>query len=220
MRTSENTAKLMQALAKAQAELEDPKQSQRGHHGTYASLADGLPGARRVLARHGVAILQAVNLEAAAVVTRLACGGEWIEGDYPLIMNSSKPQQQGANTTYARRYALWAMLGLAPEDDDGQSSNDSSKGNHRNWQKQPPKRAPAYSADSPRDPDAWVGFAAELDKIGWGVDHLASFLQWSGGKAAPWQMSADSRFAVLQKLAEPDEATRDKIERWEASRGA
>ncbi|MCK5223312.1 hypothetical protein KAR04_00965, partial [Candidatus Calescamantes bacterium] len=92
MRSSDKTGKLMAALAKAQAQLEDPKQSQRGHHGTYASLADGLPGARRVLAANGIAIMQAVDMEQRALLTRLAHGEEWIEGAYPLIFNDRKPQ--------------------------------------------------------------------------------------------------------------------------------
>lgn len=218
MRSSEQIAKLMQAMAKAQTEMQDPRQSQRGHHGTYASLADGLPGARRVLGAHGVALMQSVDLDRCAVVTRLACGAEWLEGDYPLIMNSSKPQQQGANMTYARRYALWSLLGLAPEDDDGQRSSDSPTGNHRDWQARPPKRAKP-SQERPVDADTWEGFVGQLDGLGWTVQRLAQFLTWSGGKVAPWAMAEAKRFELLQKLAEPPEALQAKIEAWEAEQG-
>jgi len=225
MRTSDTTGKLMAAIAKAQAELTDPRQAQSGHHGTYASLADGLPGARRVLSSHGIALLQSVNLEEKSLTTRLAMGGEWIEGDYPLIMNHNKPQQQGANTTYARRYALWAFLALAPEDDDGQQSSDNPQGNHRhgkprNWHDNPPKAAkPEWTADKPRDPGTWDGFKRELEALGWSLDNFGHFLKWSGGKSRPWELSGDRRGELLQKLAMPDEAMQKRIVAWEQERG-
>ena len=223
MRTSDKTGKLMATLAKAQAQLEDPKQSQRGHHGTYASLADGLPGARRVLAANGIAIMQAVDMEQRALLTRLAHGEEWIEGAYPLIFNDRKPQDQGSMTTYARRYALWAMLGLAPEDDDGHSAN-NAKGNNRGRQTRE-KRAstptpaatptgPAGSLTDTVDAKQWAGFVKELHAIGWSVEDLHGFLRWSGGKKGADKMSADARFELLQKLAQPDEGLKTKIAAW------
>ena len=199
MRSSDKTGKLMSALAKAQAELQDPKQSQRGHHGTYASLADGLPAARRVLAQHGVALMQAVDLERRALVTRLACADEWVEGDYPLLFHDSKPQQQGSNTTYARRYALWAMLGLAPEDDDGQGSNDSG-GNHRNWHQKPPKPA-APSGHHPSFKGHQGKFFARLKELGWGYkDQVAPWCESNGwGRPSGW--ATPDREQLLQDLA-------------------
>ncbi len=199
MRSSDKTGKLMQALAKAQADLQDPKQSQRGHHGTYASLADGLPAARRVLAGHGVALMQAVDLERRALVTRLACADEWVEGDYPLLFHDSKPQQQGSNTTYARRYALWAMLGLAPEDDDAQSSNDSG-GNHRNWHRDSPKKAPPPD-HHPSFPAHQGRFFGQLKSLGW--DYNTQVAPWceSQGWGRPSGWTTEDRTKLLDDLA-------------------
>ena len=124
---------------------------------------------------------------------------EWVEGDYPLLFHDSRPQQQGSNTTYARRYALWAMLGLAPEDDDGQGSNDSG-GNHRNWHQKPPKPA-APSGHHPSFKGHQGKFFARLKELGWGYnDQVAPWCEANGwGRPSGW--STADREQLLQDLA-------------------
>lgn len=141
VRTSETTAQLDEALAAAQVELENPAKTKTAKvSGTsknsgkdfemtyaYADIADLLSACRPVLASHGVAIIQIPrmtdNMGAVLLTTRLAFKGEWIEGDYPVCNTGVAHQEMGKAMTYARRYALGAMIGVAPEkDDDGQGA--------------------------------------------------------------------------------------------------
>lgn len=82
-----------------------------------------------LLNKHGIVLAQTpcrMSEDAApALTTRLthAESGEYVEGTMPLLLTKSDPQAQGAAITYARRYALMAMLGLvADEDDDGNAA--------------------------------------------------------------------------------------------------
>jgi hypothetical protein len=134
MRTSsEAIGQLAGALAKAQAGLINPrktltatleaapggdKQSYR-----YAPLGEGLTIARRTLGRHELAIVQTTEIDPAGTViltTMLVhASGEWIATRWPVcpVEACSDPKRMGAALTYARRYSLFALVGLAGEDD-------------------------------------------------------------------------------------------------------
>jgi hypothetical protein len=127
---SEAINELAGALAKAQGEFPPiikAKSAQitatRVYH--YADLADILAVVRPVLSKHGLAIVQAP--EGAIMETAiLHSSGQWKSSAYPLTRRD-KPQEMGSEITYARRYALCSMLGLAGEDDDdGKSAQDSA----------------------------------------------------------------------------------------------
>jgi hypothetical protein len=58
------------------------------------------------------------------LVTRLIHeSGEWLGSRYPVHPVKADPQGEGSALTYARRYALMALVGIAPEDDDGNAAN-------------------------------------------------------------------------------------------------
>jgi hypothetical protein len=134
-RTSESVAALAQALAKAQAELVNPEKSlvakiRTGRLGEgersfrYAPLASGLDIVRKTLGQHEIATVQttAIDREAGVVnlTTMLAhASGEWIASDWPVcaLAETANPQRMGAALTYARRYALFTLVGIAGEDD-------------------------------------------------------------------------------------------------------
>lgn len=139
IRTSPTVGKLMTALAKAQAEFPIIKKSQDATvKGTskatgneydrsykYADLADVLTAALPITGKHGIALIQPPILESGhmTLVTRLACGEEWMESDYPVCsLNVGKHQDMGGALTYSRRYAALTMLGLAPAEDDDAAS--------------------------------------------------------------------------------------------------
>jgi hypothetical protein len=87
----------------------------------YADLANVLAAVRPALAKHQIATLQpvAVGRQGIVVTTLLAHpSGEYIRNDFALPLDSTDPQAIGSAITYARRYALQALLGVAPEDDD------------------------------------------------------------------------------------------------------
>jgi hypothetical protein len=133
LRTSETTSEISGALVKAQASFptiaKDRKADVKTKTGkdysyTYADLASTLEGVRKPLADNGLAVIQptAVRGDQVVLVTRIIhTSGEWIEGTYPL-RTYERPQDTGSALTYARRYALTALLGIATEDDDGQQA--------------------------------------------------------------------------------------------------
>src|SRR5262245_39557621 len=134
-RSSETVAALAAALAKAQAELVNPEKSltatvrsARPGEGErtfrYAPLSSGLDIVRKTLGQHEIATLQTTVIDQAAgmvnLTTTLAhASGEWIASDWPVcpIAETANPQRMGAALTYARRYALFTLVGIAGEDD-------------------------------------------------------------------------------------------------------
>ena len=117
------------ALAAAQAELTDPAKDSVNPHfkSRYADLATVLKTVRPVLAKHGIAVTQTTRVEddgRVLLVTRLHWHDEEIVGYYPVSPTKNDPQGLGSAMTYARRYTLQAMVGVAAdEDDDGNAAS-------------------------------------------------------------------------------------------------
>src|ERR1700730_11475022 len=134
-RSSESVAARASSLAKGKAELINPEKSltatiRTGRAGEgersfrYAPLSSGLDIVRKTLSQHEIATIQttAIDKEArvASLTTTLAhASGEWIASDWPVcpIADMASPQRMGAALTYARRYALFTLVGIAGEDD-------------------------------------------------------------------------------------------------------
>jgi hypothetical protein len=134
-RSSETIGAIAAALAKAQSELTNPEKSlsavirspfPREGEWTfrYASLASGLDIVRKCLGQHEIAAVQTTAIDQAQgqiqLTTLLAhASGEWISSDWPVcpISETAAPHRMGAALTYARRYALFALVGIAGEDD-------------------------------------------------------------------------------------------------------
>jgi hypothetical protein len=134
-RSSQSIAALAAALAKAQIELTNPEKSltgtiepQRGQGGLrqfrYAPLSSGLEIVRKTLGQHEIATVQTTAIDQAAGIVNLTTvlahsSGEWIASDWPVcpIAETERPHRMGAALTYARRYALFTLVGIAGEDD-------------------------------------------------------------------------------------------------------
>jgi len=134
-RSSETVAALASALAKAQAELVNPEKSltatiRTGRPGVgerifrYAPLSSGLDIVCKTLGQHEIATLQTTAIDQTAGMVQLTttlahASGEWIASDWPVcpIAETANPQRMGAALTYARRYALFTLVGIAGEDD-------------------------------------------------------------------------------------------------------
>src|SRR5579863_7558599 len=134
-RSSESIAALASALAKAQCELVNPEKSLVGSIKSeaadaserlfrYASLAEGLDIVRKTLGQHEIATVQTTAIDQAAGTVNLTtvlahASGQWIASDWPVcaIADSAEPHRMGAALTYARRYALFTLVGIAGEDD-------------------------------------------------------------------------------------------------------
>ena len=132
-RSSQSIAALATALAKAQIELANPEKSlvgtiepQGGERGQfrYAPLSSGLEIVRKTLGQHQIATVQTTAIDQAAGIVNLTTvlahsSGEWIASDWPVcpIVETARPHRMGAALTYARRYALFTLVGIAGEDD-------------------------------------------------------------------------------------------------------
>jgi hypothetical protein len=134
-RSSDSIGAIAGALAKAQIELQNPEKSltatirspfPREHDQSfrYASLSSGLDLVRKSLGRHEIATVQTTSIDDAAGLIRLTTtlahsSGEWVSSDWPVcsISETAAPHRMGAALTYARRYALFTLVGIAGEDD-------------------------------------------------------------------------------------------------------
>jgi hypothetical protein len=134
-RSSESFAALAAALAKAQTELVNPEKSLTATiRGTrpgegdrsfrYAPLSSGLDTVRKTLGKHEIATMQTTAIDQPSGMVQLTTtlahsSGEWIASDWPVcpVAELTNPQRMGLALTYARRYALFTLAGIAGEDD-------------------------------------------------------------------------------------------------------
>jgi hypothetical protein len=134
-RSSETIGTIAAALAKAQAQLVNPEKSlvgtvrPEGKQGSeqtfrYAPLSTGLDIVRKTLSQHEIATVQTTSIDESVGIVRLStvlahASGEWIASDWPVcaISETAAPHRMGAALTYARRYALFTLVGIAGEDD-------------------------------------------------------------------------------------------------------
>src|ERR1700681_883452 len=133
-RSSESVAAIATALAKAQTELSNPEKAMIGtvynarsdspQSFRYASLSSGLDIIRKILGSQQIAMTQTTDIDRANGTVNLTTlllhtSGEWISSDWPVcqLSETTAPRRMGAALTYARRYALFTMVGIAGEDD-------------------------------------------------------------------------------------------------------
>jgi hypothetical protein len=134
-RSSETIGAIAAALAKAQAEITNPEKSltatirspfprEEDRTFRYAPLSSGLEIVRKCLGRHEIATVQTTAIDNEVGLIRLTtilahASGEWISSDWPVcpVSETAAPHRLGAALTYARRYALFTLVGIAGEDD-------------------------------------------------------------------------------------------------------
>ena len=134
-RSSESIGAIAAALAKAQAEIANPEKSltatirspfprEGDRTFRYAPLSSGLDIVRKALGRHEIATVQTTAIDNEVGLIRLTtilahASGEWMSSDWPVcpISETAAPHRMGAALTYARRYALFTLVGIAGEDD-------------------------------------------------------------------------------------------------------
>ena len=134
-RSSDTIGTIAAALAKAQAQLVNPEKSlvatirsdeasgsERSFR--YAPLSSGLDIVRKTLSQHEIATVQTTSIDETAGIVPLStvlahASGEWIASDWPVcsISDTTAPHRMGAALAYARRYALFTLVGIAGEDD-------------------------------------------------------------------------------------------------------
>lgn len=133
--SSESIGAIAAALARAQLNLTNPEKThtavihspfprEESRVFRYASLAGGLEIVRKTLSQQEIATIQSTRVDQGSgrihLVTTLAhASGEWISSDWPVIASgdTDAPHRMGTALTYARRYSLFALVGIAGEDD-------------------------------------------------------------------------------------------------------
>lgn len=130
MQKSETIGELAKALAIVQGKIGGAKMDGNNpfFHAKYATLGSVWDACQPLLSENGLAVVQTSSLDETHKVvidtTLMHSSGEWISGSTGLTPTKDDPQQAGSAITYARRYGLSAMIGICPEDDDG---NEASK---------------------------------------------------------------------------------------------
>jgi hypothetical protein len=178
-RSSETIGAIAAALAKAQAELTNPEKSltatiramnPRDHDQTfrYAALSSGLDIVRKALGGHEIAIVQTTAIDKEAGLIRLTTtlahsSGEWLSSEWPVcpIAETAAPRRMGAALTYARRYALFTLVGIAGEDDldapdlaEGANANAANKAGAVDKHSVAARLRPAVAPDDKMPPTA------------------------------------------------------------------
>jgi hypothetical protein len=133
MLQSESVKNIAAALVKAQAKVEGAlkDRSNPAFKSKYADLSSVMDACKDALNGEGIAIVQ-THAPAEAGRLRLETrlhhtSGEWIAGLIDMPLAKQDPQGYGSATTYARRYGLASIIGVCPEDDDGNGASDTPR---------------------------------------------------------------------------------------------
>jgi hypothetical protein len=153
---SETIKEIAAALAKAQGEIRGAVKDSTNPHfkSKYADLASVWDACRTALSKNGLAVFQTTETTADGIflVTTLAhSSGEWMRGTFPVQPVQNTPQGLGSALTYARRYSLAAMVGVAPEDDDGNAASEGTPQGRATNGNGAKTAAPKQEADPVRD---------------------------------------------------------------------
>lgn len=170
MEASTEIGKLAEALAKAQGEIKGAaKDSTNPHYRSkYADLASVWDACRQALTKNGLSVVQLPDVSADGVFlhTTLAhSSGQWMRGTMPVKPVQDTPQGLGSALTYARRYSLAAMVGVAPDDDDdGNAASAGTPANNGHSRTAAPKQAEAPEVTKAREAQMRIKEAINLSK--------------------------------------------------------
>jgi ERF superfamily len=203
-RSSDTIATIAAALAKAQTELINPEKSlsatirspfprEADRTYRYAPLSTGLDIVRKSLGRHEIATIQSIEIDREAGLLRLITilahsSGEWVSSEWPVcqISDIASAQRMGAALTYARRYALFTLVGIAGEDD--LDAPDLSP--------EPNPSAPAPRSSDPRKQEA-NGQAAAAQRP---IIRRGELSRSSATSVLGTQLSASLRESLIEQL--------------------
>lgn len=123
MKHSEAINELAAALAKAQGAMGNAPFNKTNPHfkSKYADLASVRDAVTPHLAANGLSLVQTTmpgNGSMLVVTSLIHASGQWISSEYPVIHDVNKPQAMGSALTYARRYSISCICGIASEEDD------------------------------------------------------------------------------------------------------
>lgn len=197
------------ALAAAQSEMEGASKDSLNPHfkNRYADLASVIE-ASKPLSKHGIAIIQPPCARGPSVtVTTLLVhkSGEFIESDLTMTAQQNTPQGIGSCITYARRYALQAMVGIAPEDDDGnaasQPNGNRSESPRVELPPERPRPVPVGYDNWLLDMEAVAADGSEALQNAWNTSKLELRKHLTATNAAKWEALKKKAAAVQQAVS-------------------
>lgn len=181
---------LAAALSKVQKEIKGAAMDSANpfYKSKYADLTSVWEACRALLAANNLAVVQTNGptdgSTVTVITTLLHTSGQWIRGELTMRPVKSEPQQIGSAMTYARRYALSAIVGVCPEDDDGAAASGTVK------QISKAQERPGFSTGKPvAQFDAEQAKKTQAD-LGTIDDYIVSAVKGKSGKHAdgkPWQ---------------------------------
>lgn len=189
---SENIAALSAALSKAQGEVEGAIKGKDNAHfkSKYADLASVWEACRDALSTNGLAVIQSPGPLAEGrmeMTTMLVhASGEWVKGVLTIPLGKVDAHGYGSATTYARRFALAAFVGVAPEDDDGNAAAKAA-----------PKRSDMTPANASEPPTGGRKIAAQAKRDGDDAKIKADIAQCSREGLRDWHENFDAYTAHL-----------------------
>lgn len=214
MKTSETIAALAAALSAAQGDLKNVEKGKVNPHfkSRYADIADGLDVVRPVFSKHGLSVVQATDYMTDTgvflLVTRIMHkSGEWIESTYPLP-TGGKPQDVGSALTYARRYALFSLAGVAgtDEDDDGHDAQNTTQARKPAARPAPPKVPVEPPFDEEESATVCETMIGTLDL----VESIEDLRSWASNNAAvKARMTAADQGKVTDAFAKMQKRIRE-----------
>lgn len=183
------------ALPKAQAAMGEvfKTATNPAFRSKYAQLADVVAAVMPALNANGFSLMQHPGFRDGKVrVTTILLheSGQWARSTLEMQPTKADPQGVGSATTYARRYSLQAVTGVAPEDDDGNAAS----GPKRNGNGEP------ISAEQLRELDAMI------EQAGAAVPAFLAYLKVSSLHELPAARFADAKAALAAKIAQKEQA--------------
>lgn len=220
METSTEVGKLAEALAKAQGQIEGAVKGKvnPAFRSKYADLASVWDACREALTANGLSVIQSPGEIAegrmAMTTMLLHSSGEWVRGHLTIPLGKVDAHGYGSATTYARRFALAAFVGVAPEDDDGNAAAKARPGSRQD---------PNSLAQKKRD-GVFEGLQAEIEACAtveqltkWGAEHAEQIAELPEA----WRDALRDRFMAHREdlTAEPIPEAEEMDEAFRASLG-
>lgn len=229
---SDQIGELSAALSRAQAKMRGAVKDTEGQVGRqmrkYADLASTWEACRDALTTEGLAVAQLPQHDAAAgdaflETVLMHSSGQWLASRIPLIYAENSGlnpmQTMGSALTYARRYGLAAMVGVAPEDDDGESAgHPAARREGRSELERPAHRGESQAPRTGKALFAWCKEMEQRHEVGLlkylnGWAKLREFpgrmVDWDGEQAALGHEEAVRKLAAIGPARDEEAAAGD-----------
>lgn len=212
---SEQIGDLAAALAAAQGAMENPTKDKENpfFKSSYADLASGLNAARKALADNKLAVVQTTEHgtdDVTIVTTLMHASGQWIRSYLTMRPTKLDPQGVGSAITYGRRYGFFGIVGLAPEDDDGNAASAEKHG-----AAQGPQQRPAATRTNPAAAPVRPGAPVTTRTAEDAEDRALVRVEIVGSLTDPNKLATPPQIALVKQLLIEDlQQVKHEAENW------